>query len=39
MNTFYEHHKDNIKFGYRCFDWILLNELIQPFQQPGLSGR
>jgi hypothetical protein len=25
MNTFYEHHKDNIKFGYRCFDRILLN--------------
>ena len=34
MNTFYEHHKDNIKFGYRCFDRILLNGLIQPFQQP-----
>jgi hypothetical protein len=34
MNTFYEHHKDSIKFGYRCFDRILLNGLIQPFQQP-----
>jgi hypothetical protein len=34
MNTFYEHHKDNIKFSYRCFDRILLNGLIQPFQQP-----
>jgi hypothetical protein len=34
MNTFYEHHKNNIKFGYRCFDRILLNGLIQPFQQP-----
>lgn len=34
MNTFYEHHKDNIKFGYRCFDRILLNGLIRPFQQP-----
>jgi hypothetical protein len=34
MNTFYEHHKDNIEFGYRCFDRILLNGLIQPFQQP-----
>jgi hypothetical protein len=34
MNTFYEHHKDNMKFGYRCFDRILLNGLIQPFQQP-----
>lgn len=34
MNAFYEHHKDSIKFGYRCFDRILLNGLIQPFQQP-----
>ena len=34
MNAFYEHHKDNIRFGYRCFDRILLNGLIQPFQQP-----
>ena len=34
MNTFYEHHKSSIKFGYRCFDRILLNGLIQPFQQP-----
>jgi hypothetical protein len=34
MNDFYEHHKDSIKFGYGCFDRILLNGLIQPFQQP-----
>jgi hypothetical protein len=34
MNAFYEHHKHNIRFGYRCFDRILLNGLIQPFQQP-----
>jgi len=34
MNAFYEHHKDSIKFGYRCFDRLLLNGLIQPFQQP-----
>jgi hypothetical protein len=32
MNAFYEHHKDNISFGYRCFDRLLLNGLIQPFQ-------
>jgi hypothetical protein len=25
---------DNIRFSYRCFDRILLNGLIQPFQQP-----
>jgi hypothetical protein len=34
MNAFYEHHKGSIRFGYRCFDRILLNGLIQPFQQP-----
>ena len=34
MNTFYEHHHDSIRFTYRCFDRILLNGLIQPFQQP-----
>jgi hypothetical protein len=34
MNSFYEHHKDNIRWQYRCFDRILLNGLIQPFQQP-----
>jgi hypothetical protein len=34
MNSFYEHHKNSIKWHYRCFDRILLNGLIQPFQQP-----
>jgi hypothetical protein len=34
MNAFYEHHRDSIRFGYRCFDRALLNGLIQPFQQP-----
>jgi hypothetical protein len=34
MNAFVEHHKNNIQFGYRCFDRLLLNGLIQPFQQP-----
>jgi len=34
MNAFYEHHQDSIRFGYRCFDRLLLNGLIQPFQQP-----
>jgi hypothetical protein len=33
MNAFVEHHKDSIRFGYRCFDRLLLNGLIQPFQQ------
>jgi len=34
MNTFCEHHQNSIKLGYGCFDRILLNGLIQPFQQP-----
>ena len=34
MNSFYEHHKDSIRWHYRCFDRLLLNGLIQPFQQP-----
>jgi len=34
MNAFFEHHKDSIQFSYRCFDRLLLNGLIQPFQQP-----
>jgi hypothetical protein len=34
MNAFYEHHKDSIRFGYRCFDRILLNGLTNPFSSP-----
>jgi hypothetical protein len=34
VNSFFEHHKDSIRWQYRCFDRILLNGLIQPFQQP-----
>jgi hypothetical protein len=34
MNAFVEHHQDNIRFRYRCFDRLLLNGAIQPFQQP-----
>jgi hypothetical protein len=34
VNAFYEHHKNSIQFGYRCFDRLLLNGLIQPFQRP-----
>ena len=34
MNAFYEHHQHNIAFHYRCFDRLLLNASIQPFQQP-----
>src|SRR2546428_11790883 len=38
MNAFYEHHKNNIRFHYRCFDRILLNGIIQPFQQEQRVG-
>jgi hypothetical protein len=31
MNAFFEHHKDNIRFRYRCFDRILLHGCIQTF--------
>jgi hypothetical protein len=34
MNAFYEHPQNSIRFGYRCLHRILLNGLIQPFQQP-----
>jgi hypothetical protein len=34
MNAFREHHEDSIRFGYRCFDRLLLNAALQPFQQP-----
>lgn len=34
MNAFYQHHKNSIAFHYRCFDRLLLNAAIQPFQQP-----
>ena len=33
-NAFFEHPKDSIPFRYRCFDRILRNGLIQPFQPP-----
>ena len=35
MNAFREHHQHSIRFHYRCFDRILLNGIIQPFQQEG----
>jgi len=31
MNAFFEHHQNNIKFHYRCFDRLLLNGCIQSF--------
>ena len=29
MNAFVEHHQNNIRFRYRCFDRLLLNGCIQ----------
>ena len=37
MNAFVEHHKNSIQFGYRCFDRLLLNGLIQHREQEGES--
>jgi hypothetical protein len=34
MNAFYKHHRPQIRFHYRCFDRVLLNAVVQPFQQP-----
>ena len=34
MNTFYEHHKDSIRFQYACFDRILLNAAIPLLLEP-----
>src|SRR5258708_19255095 len=34
MNAFVEHPKNGIQVGYRWFDRLRLNGLIQPFQQP-----
>jgi hypothetical protein len=36
MNAFYEHHKDSIRFGYRCFDRILLNGAVAGRAPPPL---
>lgn len=38
MNAIFPHHKDGIQFAYRCFDGLLLNGLIQPFQVPLVFG-
>ena len=34
MNAFYEHHKDSIRFGYRCFDRICSTALSSRFSSP-----
>ena len=39
MNSFFEHHKDSIRWRYRCFDRILLNGLIQPVEMYHLATK
>ena len=34
MNAFFEHHQHKIRLAYGCFNRLLLNSLIRPFQQP-----
>jgi len=38
MNAFFEHHQDNIRLAYGCFDRLLLNGLIQPFSTDASSA-
>ena len=38
MNAFFEHHQDNIRLAYGCFDRLLLNGLIQRFNNPNASS-
>jgi hypothetical protein len=35
MNCFEFHHRDSLRFGYSCFDRILLNGFIPLLQHPG----
>ena len=34
MNAFWEHHAGSIRFGYSCFDRVLLNAVIPVVQSP-----
>jgi hypothetical protein len=36
VNPFVEHHQQNIRFQYSCFDRMLLNAVVQPMQQPAM---
>ena len=38
MNRFEYHHRDNIRFGYSCFDRLILNGGVQNFQRSFQSG-
>jgi hypothetical protein len=38
MNRFQLHHQDSIRFGYSCFDRIILNGMIPAFQHAECGG-
>ena len=38
MNRFQHHHRDAIRFGYSCFDRIILNGCILPFLHTERAG-
>jgi hypothetical protein len=38
MNRFYQHHRDDIRFGYSCFDRLILNGCILPFLNTQRGG-
>ena len=39
MNSFFEHHKDSIRWQYRCFDRILLNGIDSAIPAARAGGR
>jgi hypothetical protein len=39
MNDFVRHHRESIRFGYRCFDRMLCNVMIQRLQWPAAVVR
>jgi hypothetical protein len=38
MNRFHLHHRDSIRFGYSCFDRLILKGAVVPFQSPKRGG-
>ena len=39
MNAFFKHHRDNFRFGYCCFDRIVLTSPNAAFSAAGAGGR
>ena len=38
MNRFLQHHRDDVRFEYSCFDRMILNGMIRPFQHTACGG-